>query len=128
MARYDKYEPMGGGFRVKLAADFITAADFDKIWAVTVNTSGLAVLKAAVTAATLRGVVVIDHKMYAGDVIDVMTDGEIVEVNSPTTISSTPGIKLYALAADGSATVTAASNFEFGYTVEAERVIVRVPR
>lgn len=128
MARYDKYEPFGGGFRVRLAADFVTAADFEKIWAVTVNTSGLAVLKGAVTAATLRGVVVITGKKYAGDVIDVMTDGEIVEVNSPTTISSTPGIKLYATAADGSATVTAASNFEFGYTIEAERVIVRVPR
>jgi hypothetical protein len=128
MARFDKYEPFSGGFRVRLAADFITPADFEKIWAVTVNSSGLAVLKGAVTAATLRGVTVITGKKYAGDVIDVMSDGEIVEVNSPTTISSTPGIKLYATAADGSATVTSASNFEFGFTVEAERVIVRVPR
>lgn len=127
MARFDKYEPFSGGFRVRLAADFTTAADFEKIWAVTVNTSGLAVLKGAVTAATLRGVTVITGKKYAGDVIDVMSDGEIVEVNTPSVIA-TPGVKLYAAAADGAATAVSASNFEFGFTVEAERVIVRVPR
>lgn len=127
MARYDKYEPMGGGFRAKLAADFTTTSDFEKVWAVSINTSGLAVLKGAITAANLRGVVVITGKKYAGDVIDIMTDGEIVELNTPSVIA-TPGVTMYAAAADGALTATATSNFAIGFTVEAERLIVRAPR
>lgn len=127
MARFDKYEPFGGGFRVRLAADFVTAADFEKVWAVSVNASGLAVLKGAITAANIRGVTVFTGKKYAGDTIDVMTDGEIVELNTPSVIA-TPGVTMYAAAADGALTATAASNFAIGFTVEAERLIVRTPR
>lgn len=97
------------------------------MWGVTVSTAGLAVLKGAVTAATLRGVVVITHKMFAGDAIDVMTDGEIVELNTPAVIA-TPGVKMYAAATDGGLTATLTANFEVGYTIEAERLVVRIPR
>lgn len=57
---------------------------------------------------------------YAGDIVDVMQDGEIVELTGLAA-----GTK-YSAAADGSGLVAAAIGlFRVGWTVEATRLIVR---
>ena len=46
MARYDKYEPKGGGFRAPLSAD-MTDAQVDTVLGVSLNASGQVVIGAA---------------------------------------------------------------------------------
>jgi hypothetical protein len=139
LARYDKYEPYAGGFRAKLAADFGTGgngADLGKIWAVALNGSGN-VVKVNATAGQTHdqcvGVMILTQEKYAGDVVDVMTDGEIVDIQSTDGIASPAagGRVTVAAANDGSlatgATLTAGTNYTIaGRFVEATRLVVRV--
>ena len=129
MSRIDKYEPMGGGFRAPLNAA-ILAADVGKIIGVSINGSGKAVYGAA-AAAGIKGVICPVRAMDAGEIIDVMTDGEIVgaTLNDGTT-ALTAGTDYYATstAGTGGITATATSNQYIGHTVEADRLIVRVGR
>jgi hypothetical protein len=81
MARIDKYEPVGGGFRGPLLAA-ITAAQVGGIFGVSVDGAGKVVIGGSANGANLRGVIVPDKPMAAGDVIDVMTDGEIVHAST----------------------------------------------
>ena len=137
MARYDKYEPKSGGFRAALAAAWTTtsgpssASDIGVLRAVGLNASGQ-VVRASDTV-PCRGVIVLTRPMSAGDIVDVMTDGEVVEL-ATTDVGGAPaaGTPYYAHTAAGAVAgnvfATAASNTYIGHTVEASRLVVRVAR
>jgi hypothetical protein len=94
------------------------------------DASGRAVPGAGNTG--VLGVVVIDGQVgptgartnvkFAGDVIDVMTDGEIVDCTGLTA-----GTVYFAAAADGAVSTTNTGT-RLGATSEAQRLIVRVAR
>ena len=135
MSRYDKYDPKDGGFRAPLNAAWNATSgpagvsDLDRVICVALNGSGR-LIKAA-SAAVAVGVVVISGAKAAGDVVDVMTDGEIVELgaNDLQTGSPAAGTKYYmdATASRLAATAPGAgvNGFYVGHTVEAGRLVVR---
>jgi hypothetical protein len=129
VSRFDKYEGMGGGFRAPLNAA-VPSTDVGKIIGVSLNGSGKVVYGGA-TAAAVKGVICPVRAMNAGDPIDVMTDGEIVDctLNDGTT-ALTAGTDYFATATAGTGgiTATATSNQYIGHTVEATRLVVRVAR
>ena len=144
MARYDKYDPYSGGFRAALAADFNAGApvngvypNFGKVYAVGLNSSGLLTIGAIAADPGCVGLLVLTSAKYAGDVVDVMTHGEIVDINTAATpfdnfhVAGTPtaaaaGKKYYGVAADGTISTTNTGNYAVGWTVEAKRLIVRL--
>ena len=77
MARFDKYDPVDGGFRVQLNAALVSG-NVGKMYAVSVNTSGRAVIGGAALT-DLRGVICPTEALGAAGAIDAMTDGEIAE-------------------------------------------------
>jgi len=137
-ARYDKYDGVSGGFRAKLAADLTVDAEGSTgIKAVSLNASGQVVVGTA-GASGFVGVIVKAVPFYpslgsipggvnlavpigakAGDVVDVMTDGEIVDI-----VGLAAGTKYYAAAA-GTLGVVGTDPY-VGVTVEATRLVVRV--
>lgn len=144
-ARYDKYEPIAGGFRAPLAADltFDAAGHFGPK-AVSLNASGQVVVGTAGQSGGV-GVLIKNVPLYpslgnvpgqinaavpvggkAGNIVDVMTNGEIV------TISGLAAGTTYYAAADGSLTATApgagVNGYKVGHTVEADRLVVRFER
>lgn len=117
-ARYDKYEPKAGGFRAALNADMVKNAG--NPLGVGLNTSGRVVVGAGNTG--VLGVIVITKDMKAGDIVDIMTDGECVDLAGFTagtvyTANTTTGVL-----SNGAASAT---QTPIGYTVEATRLIVR---
>lgn len=128
MSRIDKYEPMGGGFRAPLNAA-IAGTDVGKIIGVSLNGSGKVVYGAA-AAIGIKGVICPNKAMAAGDIIDVMTDGELVDATLNNGSALTAGTDYYATATAGTGDITATltSNQYIGHTVEATRLIVRVGR
>lgn len=100
--RIDKYEPKAGGFRALLAADTSKTGgeigDEDAAIGVGLNSTGKVVAGAGNTG--VLGVLVLTKNMKAGDVVDVMTDGEIVEAGG------TAGTVYYADPSDGTITDT----------------------
>lgn len=114
----DKYEPIGGGFRAQLNAAYNTP---ETAKAVSLNASGR-VVEGTAGQSGFVGVICMGRTMRAGEVIDVMTDGELVEV--PTIPA---GTAVYADAA-GNLTATATGNTRVGHTVEAGRLVVRAAR
>lgn len=137
MARYDKYGPYTGGFRAPLAADFGTggnAADLGKVWAVGLDANGRVVKGAGQSG--IVGVLILTTEKYALDVVDVMTHGEIVDINPVTPFdgftaatvaaATLAGTKYYAVPGTGLIDSTATANRAIGYTVEKSRLVVRV--
>lgn len=142
MARYDKVDPISGSFRAPLAADLTFNADGEfGPTVVSLDANGRAVVGTAGQSGAV-GVVVKNVPKYpslgnipgqvnqavpigglAGDIVDVMTSGEIVDVDGLAA-----GTTYYA-AADGSLTATApvagTNAFRVGHTVEANRLVVR---
>lgn len=145
-ARYDKYDPIAGGFRAPLAADltFDAAGHFGPK-AVSLNASGQVVVGTAGQSGGV-GILIKNVPLYpslgnvagainagvpiggkAGNIVDIMTDGEIVSI---------PGLAagtVYYAAADGSLTATAptpagTNGYKVGHTVEADRLVVRFER
>ena len=124
MSRYDKYDGYAGGFRAPLNADW-AVADYGVPFGVGLNASGKVVKGAGATG--VIGVLVVDgvvsggvlktEPKVAGDIVDVMTGGEIVETGQVA------GTKFLADAVTG---VLAATGTAVGYTVEAGRLVVRV--
>lgn len=112
MSRFDKYDPVSGGFRAPLSVA-IAAADVGVIKGVSLNTSGQVVIGGATN--TQRGVICPSNVMSVGDIIDVMTDGEIVDV--PGLVAGTA----YGSQADGDI----AAGTGVGWTVQAWRLVVR---
>lgn len=141
-ARYDKYEPIAGGFRAALAADLtFDASGHYGPKVVSLNASGLVVEGTAGQSGGV-GVVVKNVPLYpnlgnipgavnagvpiggkAGNVVDIMTDGEITGVTGLVA-----GTTYYA-AANGTLTDTApaagVTGWKVGHTVEADRLVVR---
>lgn len=139
LARYDLYDPYSGGFRAPLAADFGTgsnAADLGKIWAVSLDTNGRIVkvnATAGQTAADCVGVMILTQEKYAGNVVDIMTAGQIADIGTSDGIASpVAGMRVFVAAAnDGSlaavASPTAGTNYtRVGRLIEATRLVVRV--
>jgi len=122
MARFDKYNPISGGFRAVLAANW-AAADGTPV-AVGLDATGKVVPGAGTTGVLGVVVLVANHKL-AGDTVDVMTSGECVEVDNTGFVGRAAGIPVYAVPADGSLTNVATANIKIGYMAESDRLIVR---
>jgi hypothetical protein len=137
--RYDKYDPISGGFRAKLAADLtfdtegssgVKGVSLDANGRVVIGTGGQSGLVGVMVknvplypslgsvAGGVNAAVPIGGK--AGQVVDIMTSGEIVDV--PGLIA---GNEVY-VTPTGVLTTTATANFRVGFTVEASRLIVRL--
>lgn len=129
MSRIDKYEPLTGGTRAVLAADW-PAGRLSEVVPVGLDANGKAVI--GLGNSGYVGVVVLTQVRYAGDVVDIMQDGDIVE------FPGVAGSNYFADAADntvavgtGTRTLTApatAGSVFVGYTVEATRLVVRMNR
>lgn len=118
MSRYDKYDPVSGGFRAPLAADFDPAL-LNTAVGVGLDVNGRAVVGAGNTG--VKAVLVLTKALKAGDIVDNMTDGEIVE------FPGAPGTNYYAAAATG-VVGTDNTGVYVGATVEGTRLVVRVAR
>ena len=128
MARYDKYDPLSGGFRAPLNADW-AVADYGVPIGVGLTATGRVVKGAGATG--VLGVLVVDGRVEAGvvksqpkkagDIVDVMTQGEIVDV-----ASLNAGTAYVANTTTG-ALATATGTY-VGFTVEASRLVVRAQR
>jgi hypothetical protein len=137
VSRIDKYGPRTGGFRAPLNAAWNATSgpagvtDLNRVIVVALNGSGK--LIKATTAATAVGIVCLSSPKAAGEIVDVMTAGEIVELDLNDiqgASAPTAGTKYIfdatasRLAAQG--TPTAGTNtFYVGTTVEAGRLVVR---
>jgi TusA-related sulfurtransferase len=128
MARFDKVEPKGGSFRAKLG--FAIPANLVGVpLGVRIDGSGTVQRGSAVaaTSADIRGVICPSNVMAIGDAIDVMTDGEIVDLTGLTA-----GTTVYADSTTavnkGDLVTSATTNKAVGWTVEPWRLIVRVSR
>jgi hypothetical protein len=131
VARYDKYEPFGGGFRAPLAAG-IVLANTEKVLAVGLDANGK-VLVGAQGQTGFRGIIVVTAVKNAGDIVDVMGDGELVEVASLAAgtnyfVDGTSGLVVAGTGGNTSTAPVAAGSKYVGHTVEATRLIVRFAR
>jgi hypothetical protein len=126
MARYDKYDPVSGGFRARLAADWAAAdgvpigvgLDANGHVVPGAGTSGVIGVLVLVSAQTGRG--------KANDVIDVMTHGEIVELTDAQVGGTlAAGIPIYADNTSGALNIVGTGATKVGYTVELDRLVVR---
>lgn len=124
MSRYDKYDPKDGGFRAPLNAAMVTA-DVGVMYAVGLNTSGRVVKGAGNTG--IIGVLVVNQPMAAGEIVDVMTDGEIAEFTLANGSAAAAGTRYFGVAADGTWNTTNTGT-RLGWTAEAGRFIARVGR
>lgn len=127
MARYDKYDPKAGGFRAPLAADRAKVVPAP-VEGVGLNVNGRVVVGGGNTG--VSGVLVTTKAHKAGDIIDVMTDGEIVEfggVAGTTYFTRSDTGALVAGGAGGAppAAVAGVTFRRIGHTVEGGRLIVR---
>lgn len=145
MSRYDKYDPVSGGFRALLAADFapgaatvgdpLNPANYNKAFGCAMDSTGAILAPAAATFDKFCGVFIVSGPTkYAGDVLDVMTHGEIVDfddgkyagvvANQDWWVDPLTGLLTHTLG-----TVSAGTNFFYvGKTVEAGRLVVRCQR
>lgn len=153
MARYDKYDPVISGFRAPLAANLtLTASASNGVngpagigpVGVSLDANGRAVVGGDGTAKSIVGVLVKNMPMgaiagsaqlagivaapagaQAGDIVDVMTDGEITDV-----AGLAAGTVYYADPTTGALTAVApaagVNGCRVGHTVEATRLVVRV--
>lgn len=141
MARYDKYDPISGGFRARLAAN-LSLTDGSIIAAVSLDSSGKVVVgdggqtgfvgvlvKNASTepvgrmASSIPGTNYVTHAPVgckAGDVVDIMTAGEIVDLD---TGDFPAGTNIYA-GSDGTLSDDTDGTL-VGWTVDAGRLVVR---
>lgn len=134
MSRFDKYDPISGGFRgkLKVALAVTTAADKEKLFGVSIEAAtGLVVLGGAATA--IRGVINARESKAAGDIVDVMTAGEIANFNflNDGTTPTVLGTPYYVDNVTGAPTATTTSNKQVGVLVAdsvtgRNRLVVRV--
>lgn len=138
-ARYDKYEPIAGGFRAVLAADLTFDANgsvgpigvsLDTNGRVVVGTAGHSGFAGVLVknvpftpnlgniAGSVNAGVPIGGK--AGEVVDIMTHGEI----AVDATLFTAGTRYFAKS-DGTLSTTSSDGAYVGLTVEASRLVVR---
>lgn len=139
MSRYDKIPQGNGTFRAPILANFAYTAsnpdyahaDLNKMFAVSLDAQGRVVIGTPNNAGTmiggLIGVLCLDEPKAAGDIVDVMTSGEIVEFTLSNGAAAAAGTT-YTSNADGSYGTNAVASAvgRIGTTVEATRLIVRV--
>lgn len=126
MARFDKYDPISGGFRAPLGFAPV-AADVGKVIAVDISGTGVAIK--SVDGAAARGVICLSSLLAQGKAVDVMTNGEIVDVVSPNDLTGAgAGVRVRAGAAGlvTNAARTAANEKWVGWFVQNWRLIVRL--
>lgn len=111
-----------GGTRAKLNAA-ILAADVGKVQGVSLNGSGRVVIGGGAVA-DITGVICPTEPMAAGDVIDVLRLGDIVEFTTTAGAASTAGTKYYS-ATSGAISTTNTGKL-VGQTVEAGRLVLNV--
>lgn len=144
MARYDKYDPISGGFRAKLNATLTTDATTGEFGprGVSLNASGRVVLGSGtglvgllVKNSAKQGLGSWSTSMaglpnpaapigaLAGDVVDIMTSGEIVGVTG-----FAAGDQIYALNTDGTLSIVPTGGTRVGWIVDAAigRLVVRI--
>lgn len=119
--RIDKYDPISGGFRAPLAAD-LASTDAGNALGVGLDTNGRVTVGVSVAAVGIVGVLALTSAKKAGDIVDVMTHGEMVEA-----VGLTAGTAITANTTTGVLSNAAASATQIGvgFTVEATRLIVR---
>jgi predicted Rossmann-fold nucleotide-binding protein len=117
MPRFDKYNPVSGGFRGLLAANYTGSA---AVIGVGIDANGHVVVGGGQTG--IVGVIQSPLDKKAGAVIDVMTGGEIVEAGLVAgtiyTANTTTGVV--------SSAAASATQKVVGFTVEARRLIIRM--
>ena len=145
MARYDKYNPISGGTRALLnAALTLTDGSFGPA-AVSLNATGRVVVGTAgqsgIVGILVKNVAKGPVGQYgtslnggtpnpyapigaqAGDVVDIMTDGDIVDLDPDVFVA---GTRWYAEPDGDIVADDTAGNIPIGFTVEAGRLVVRV--
>ena len=129
MARFDKYNPVSGGFRARLGFAPV-AAEVGDVIAVNLNATGQ-VIK-AVAAADAEGVICLSSLLAQGDVVDVMTHGEIVDVGASDNVTGQSAGSVAYAGANGAVNATAPgagiNGTRIGRFVEAWRLVVRVQK
>jgi hypothetical protein len=133
ISRFDKYDPISGGFRgkLKVALTVTTALEKERVFGVSIEAAtGLLVLGGAATA--IVGLIQVRESKAAGDVVDVMTSGEIVDqffLNDGST-ATVLGTAYYVDNVTGALTATTTSNKRVAQRVadspDKGRMIVRV--
>jgi hypothetical protein len=134
ISRFDKYSNISGGFRGKLKVAFTvtTALDKERIFGVSIEAAtGLVVLGGAATA--IRGIVNIRESKAAGQMVDIMTSGEVIDqffLNDGST-ATVLGTVYYVDNVTGALTATTTSNKAIGVRVvddigDKGRMIVRI--
>jgi hypothetical protein len=120
MARIDKYDPVDGGFRAPLAAAWAGQAT---PLGVGLDSSGRVVPGGGNTG--IIGVLCKPNAAVAGEIVDIMRDGELVEF-----AGGTAGTQYTANTTTGVISNAAASGTQIavGFTVEATRLHVGVAR
>lgn len=119
--RYDKYDPVSGGFRAPLNAA-IVSADVGKVLGVSINTSGKVVIGGAAIA-DIVGVICAVRAMAANEIIDVMTAGEITDATYSGGGATATGDRVYA-ATDGN-TSTTNTGALVGRVINVGRMVIR---
>lgn len=119
MARVDKYEPLTGGHRAALGFT-PDADDLETLIGVGLDANGR-IQKGAANTGIVGLLVPLTMIKNPGDVLDVMQDGEMVECTGLTA-----GTRYYVSAAG--ALTTTDTDTPIGWTVEADRLVVRLGR
>lgn len=118
-AQYDKIEPYANSSRGRLNAPFDDPTKFGTPYGVGINANGRVVIGAGQTG--IVGVLLLSTKKRAGEGIDFQTSGDI------TGFEGTAGTKYYADATTGVISATNGTGKTYvGFTVEADRLVVRV--
>lgn len=127
--RIDKYDPKSGGFRAALRIDMpATPAGVGSIVGVALDANGRVVpCGHANQQSGFVGILVLTKAMKAGDIVDVMTDGEIVEFTGGAA-GTTYAVTVATGAIVAQTVPVVATQIRVGHTVEAERLVVRVER
>jgi hypothetical protein len=131
VARVDKASPKAGGSRAPLAAAW-SSNDIGKLYAVGLNASGQVVKGSGNSG--IVGVLVLTKAYPAGEVVDIMFNGHIVEfgptAGTPGSDFGTPGTAYYGKADGNIVAAEDASEGDvyIGFTVHGRRLVVNVSR
>jgi hypothetical protein len=125
--RFDKYDPVSGGFRAPLLAA-ILSADVNKIQGVSINTAGKVVI-GGTAETSIIGVICPVRTMAAGEIIDVMTAGEIAEARTTADAAFTAGAVVKVTGTTGAIAAGApgAGEKAIGRAIELDRLVIRCP-
>lgn len=128
MSRYDKYSSLVSGTRAAVAADMGSVGNtvdntwLNKAFGVGLDANGRMVKGAGVTG--IIGVFIMTRHVYAGDIVDIMDLGDVVEFDPVTVGTKAPAATIYYAATADGAISTTNTGKKIGYTVEAGRLRV----